>query len=78
MSRDERAPYLMEAGDGYQPGPADVLPPGPFIYREWKPRFAPDYDTCAAGCGMLIEPGDTVYYDGTGRQVHEDCELPRD
>jgi len=53
---------------------------------KWKPRFAPDYDTCAspacrvqagAECGTgIIEPGDTVLYDGTGRQVHEDCEVP--
>jgi hypothetical protein len=48
---------------------------------DWKPRFAPDYDTCtspACRIGGLIEPGDTVCYDGTGRQVHEDCPVPGD
>lgn len=46
----------------------------------WKDRFAPDYDKCASlRCqvpGKIIEPGDTVLYDGTGLQVHEDCEVP--
>lgn len=46
----------------------------------WKDRFAPDYDICASPRCLvdsgIIEPGDTVLYDGTGRQVHEDCEVP--
>jgi hypothetical protein len=46
----------------------------------WRDRFAPDYDKCASPrCqvpGRIIEPGDTVLYDGTGLQVHEDCEVP--
>jgi hypothetical protein len=50
------------------------------LLPEWKDRFAPDYDVCASpSCpveGKTIEPGDTVFYDGTGRQVHEDCEAP--
>jgi hypothetical protein len=47
---------------------------------QWEDRFAPEHSACASpDCPVperAIWPGDTVLADGTGRQVHEDCEVP--
>lgn len=47
---------------------------------QWKDRFAPEHSACASpDCQVperAIWPGDTVLADDTGRQVHEDCEVP--
>ena len=47
---------------------------------EWRDRFAADHAVCASPrCRVperAIWPGDTVLDDGTGRLVHEDCEVP--
>jgi hypothetical protein len=72
MSED----LLRRRGEGlYTPLRKMLSPPA-----SWQDRFAPDYGTCASTrCSVadgMICPGDTVLYDGSGRQVHEDCEVP--